>query len=89
MLPANTGLWPAEVMLSQWDFIFLPFLLSLQAKFPVKYRLMLPTKMSDGCENIPGMKWALSPTAARCQLLVCTLTVESDDSGKIHLLGLA
>lgn len=33
LLSANAGLWPAEVMLSQWDFMFLPFLLSLQVKF--------------------------------------------------------
>lgn len=34
-LSANSGLWPAEVILSQWDFIFLLFLVSLQIKFPL------------------------------------------------------
>lgn len=87
LLSANVGSWPAEVMLSQWDFIFLPFLLSPQVKFPVKYKIMLPTEISDGCGNIPSMNWALSPTAAHCQLLVCTLTVVSCHTGKIHLLG--
>lgn len=35
LLSANSGLWPAEVILSQWDFIFLLFLVSLQIKFPL------------------------------------------------------
>lgn len=68
MLSANTALWPAEVILSKWDYIVRLLLIPLQIKLPVKYEIMLPTKISDGCENIPGMNWAPSPTAVCCQL---------------------
>lgn len=44
LLSASAGFWPAEVILSQWDFVFLLFLISLQVKFPVKYKIMLPIK---------------------------------------------
>lgn len=82
LLSANVGLWPAEVILSQWDFVFPLFWECLQVKLPIKSKTMLPTKISHGCNNVPSLNWTLSSLV--CRLPVIRLHPDNSASWLQH-----
>lgn len=87
LLSAKVGFWPAEVTLSQQDFVFTLLWWFLQVNLPIKTEIILPIKISHGHNSILSMSWALSSArSAGCQSLGCPMTAVLRNYGKVHLL---